>query len=54
MRRYTSFILLLFFVNVVFSQEAKYENLVFEGSGIRGIAYCGVLSELEKTILLRI
>tara|TARA_B110000977_G_scaffold3102_1_gene4264 strand:- start:596 stop:1630 length:1035 start_codon:yes stop_codon:yes gene_type:complete len=52
MRRYTSFILLLFFVNVVFSQEAKYENLVFEGSGIRGIAYCGVLSELEKNNII--
>jgi len=26
----------------------KYENLVFEGAGIRGLAYCGVLKELEK------
>ena len=26
----------------------KYENLVFEGAGIRGLAYCGVIRELEK------
>ena len=26
----------------------KYENLVFEGAGIRGLAYCGVIRELEN------
>lgn len=29
-------------------QPSIYENLVFEGAGIRGIAYSGVLHELEK------
>ena len=29
------------------------KNLVFEGAGIRGIAYCGALGELEKQGLLR-
>lgn len=30
----------------VFGQEIK--NLVFEGSGMRGLAYAGVIEELEK------
>ncbi|MEZ5047520.1 MAG: patatin-like phospholipase family protein [Chitinophagaceae bacterium] len=36
---------------LIYSLSAKsqpYENLVFEGAGIRGIAYCGVVKELEK------
>lgn len=28
---------------------AQIENLVFEGAGIRGIAYCGALMEMDKT-----
>jgi NTE family protein len=37
-------------VSLVFSfaQSPDYENLVFEGAGIRGIAYSGVISELEQ------
>lgn len=34
-----------------FSQE--YENLVFEGGGIRGIAYCGALETLQKENALK-
>jgi len=30
------------------SAQAQVENLVFEGAGIRGIAYAGVVQELEK------
>ncbi len=25
----------------------RYENLIFEGAGIRGLAYCGALMEME-------
>lgn len=31
-----------------FSQECEIKNIVFEGAGIRGIAYAGVIAELEK------
>lgn len=34
------------------AQSKQYENLVFEGAGIRGIAYAGVLRELEQNKLL--
>lgn len=30
------------------SDSLHFENLVFEGAGIRGIAYCGALMELEE------
>ncbi|WP_428654207.1 patatin-like phospholipase family protein [Runella sp.] len=35
-----------------FSQQ-KYHNLVLEGGGIRGIAYCGAIQELEQRGLLK-
>lgn len=38
-----------FILNNSYSQIRKYENLVFEGAGIRGIAYSGVLKELERS-----
>ncbi len=43
------FTILLFSVSLhnCLSQTRKYENLVFEGGGIRGVAYAGVLKELE-------
>jgi NTE family protein len=31
----------------------KYENLVFEGAGLRGIAYSGVLKELESAGIMK-
>ena len=34
------------------AQTPSYKNLVFEGAGIRGIAYAGVLEEFEKAKLL--
>lgn len=46
MKNISTFILLLIISQVGISQ--KYENLVFEGAGIRGIAYCGVIKELEN------
>lgn len=30
------------------SQHSEYKNLVFEGAGIRGIAYAGVIEQLEE------
>ncbi|MFC5284514.1 patatin-like phospholipase family protein [Pedobacter alpinus] len=33
---------------MVFGYSQTYENLVFEGAGVRGIAYSGVLAELEN------
>ena len=48
---------LLFFSAIFFSPalKAQYRNLVFEGGGIRGIAYAGAVQTLEeKGILLNI
>lgn len=44
---------ILFFVSSVgYAQTKEYKNLVFEGAGIRGIAYAGVIEELEKKQVL--
>lgn len=40
-------VFILFYANNAISQ-CQIENLVFEGAGIRGIAYAGVIEELEK------
>ncbi len=45
-------ILLLFTSIKGFAQTTEIKNLVFEGAGIRGIAYAGVIEELEKSELL--
>lgn len=45
--------LFLVFLNNCYSQIQQYENLVFEGAGIRGIAYSGVLKELENSGILK-
>ncbi|HEY0668171.1 MAG TPA: patatin-like phospholipase family protein [Sphingobacteriaceae bacterium] len=45
-------ILLTVLCNVCYAQVYPYKNLVFEGAGIRGIAYAGVLEEFEKAGLL--
>ena len=37
------------FANTCYSQNQQYENIVFEGAGIRGIAYSGVLKELDRS-----
>lgn len=46
MKVISTIIVLLVLVQIGTAQ--KYENLIFEGAGIRGLAYCGVLNELEK------
>ena len=38
---------------MAFGQVHPYRNIVFEGAGIRGIAYAGVLEEFENANLLR-
>ena len=35
------------------NKELDIENLIFEGGGIKGIAYCGALRELQKHNLLK-
>lgn len=38
---------------VSIGQQREIRNLVFEGAGMRGIAYCGVLEEMENRQLLK-
>ncbi len=45
-----AFFFFLFMLNL--SAQQKVENLVFEGAGIRGIAYCGALMELNERGIL--
>ena len=40
------------FLNISYSNKFEFKNLIFEGAGIRGIAYCGVLIDLEKRNIL--
>ncbi|MBM3448289.1 MAG: hypothetical protein FJX90_04180 [Bacteroidetes bacterium] len=49
MTKVYAFLLACFiFVSNSHGQEMKpIENLVFEGGGIRGVAYCGALQEME-------
>ena len=53
-RRFFLFILVSnFFYLPSKAQQKNYQNLVFEGAGIRGIAYAGALEELEKQNILK-
>ena len=36
----------------LFAQKEAVQNLVFEGAGIRGLAYAGAIAELEKENIL--
>ena len=44
---------ILLISNFCFSQQYEFKNLIFEGAGIRGIAYSGVASELESKGILQ-
>ena len=46
------FLLALASQQCLFAQKATVQNLVFEGAGIRGLAYAGAIAELEKEHLL--
>ncbi|WP_114783158.1 patatin-like phospholipase family protein [Botryobacter ruber] len=49
MKRFVTTALILLFLSLPgFSQTCAFQNLVFEGAGIRGLAYAGVIEELEK------
>jgi NTE family protein len=43
---------LLFLYSLVAAQDNGIKNLVFEGAGLRGIAYCGAIKELESRKLI--
>ncbi|MFT5337825.1 MAG: NTE family protein [Luteibaculaceae bacterium] len=51
MKAISIFLFVAFFANLIHAQS--YENLVFEGAGIRGIAYSGVIKELEKKNIIK-
>ena len=53
MKNIFTIVLFLGALNNSYSQIQKYENLVFEGAGIRGIAYSGVLKEMENSGILK-
>lgn len=47
-------VVILFFPMFCFSQKVyEYKNLVLEGGGVRGLAYAGAFSELEKKGILQ-
>uniref|UniRef100_UPI00404A6146 patatin-like phospholipase family protein n=2 Tax=Flavobacterium sp. TaxID=239 RepID=UPI00404A6146 len=46
-------VLISVFLSNCYAQKPAYENLVFEGAGIRGIAYSGVLKEMESANILK-
>jgi NTE family protein len=52
MKKLFSFILIFLSPIVAIAQDKKIKNLVFEGAGIRGIAYCGAIQELESRGLI--
>ncbi|MEP6673868.1 MAG: patatin-like phospholipase family protein [Ferruginibacter sp.] len=49
----TTKIYCLFFIILSLHTSAQYKNLVFEGGGIRGVAYAGVVTALEQKGLLQ-
>src|SRR5688572_19150271 len=48
MKKHFVTIPVLFLFIIAYPQSQPIKNLVFEGAGIRGIAYCGAIEELEK------
>jgi NTE family protein len=51
-RKRLFFLLILFYQTFAFAQTKQVQNLVFEGAGIRGIAYAGAITQLESAQLL--
>lgn len=43
----------ILFSSCLYAQTDTIENIVFEGAGIRGIAYAGAIKELEQKGLLQ-
>lgn len=54
MKRYSVLIIFLCFQQLLTAQtKPVIKNLVFEGSGIRGIAYCGAIHEMEMAGMMQ-
>jgi NTE family protein len=51
MKRHTC--LLVFCITLSVANAQTVTNLVFEGAGIRGIAYCGAITEMETTGVMK-
>lgn len=47
------FLLFLLISCEAIAQQKQIENIVFEGAGIRGIAYSGAINQLEQIGLLK-
>ena len=45
-------IVIIFLYGLVAAQNSSIKNLIFEGAGLRGIAYCGAITELENRKLI--
>ena len=52
MKKFFAFALFSFLSFAASAQEKSIKNIVFEGAGIRGIAYCGAIHELENRGML--
>lgn len=48
-----SICLLIFSTIIISAKSQQITNLVFEGAGIRGIAYCGAISEMEANGMMK-
>lgn len=48
----SSIIILIYLHCLAAAQDSNIKNLVFEGAGLRGIAYCGAIRELESKNLI--
>lgn len=53
MKKLIIYLLLFSIFTTSHAQNKMYENLVFEGGGVRGIAYAGVIKELEDVSILQ-
>jgi NTE family protein len=47
-QRKSGFTIILLFLYSLVAAQSGIKNLVFEGAGLRGIAYCGAITELEN------
>ena len=47
MKKFFVFAFFSFIPFILLAQENSIKNIVFEGAGIRGIAYCGAIQALE-------
>lgn len=53
MKKLIIYLLLFSIFTTSYAQNKVYENLVFEGGGVRDIAYAGVIKQLEDAKILQ-